>query len=208
MSARGHLRDIYLARHGESQNNPLPEERHVPDPELTALGTFQAARLARRLAGARPTLVLSSPLVRALATAAPLVAATGAPWVVWEDLAEAHRAHPGDGQEVAALRARFPGARFAHVAHWPGHPGSETPETALARARRLSRRLAALPEGPIAVIGHQNINGYLLRVWLGILAQAPVRLRQDNAAIHHLRLGAGAVEWVRGNDATHLEGHP
>ncbi len=196
--------DIYLARHGESTNNPLPASRHTPDPELTLLGGRQARVLAERLAGLPPALVLSSPLVRALATAAPLVAESRAAWHVWEDLAEAHRAHPRDGQDVARLRARFPAAAFTDTPHWPGFPGDETDRDVLARGGRLAERLSGLTAGPVCVIGHQNLNAYLLCAWLGLAAAERVRFRQDNGAVHHLRLTAGGLELVRLNDGTHL----
>ena len=196
--------EIYLARHGESTNNPLPEARHTPDPELTPLGERQALVLAERLVALRPALVLSSPLVRAMATAAPLVAESGAAWQVWEELAEAHRAHPQDGGEVAGLGTRFPRAAFTDTAHWPGFPGAETAADALARGRRLAARLGNLSGGPVAIIGHQNLNSYLLRAWLGLEAHDRVRFRQDNAAVHHLRLSADGVELVRLNDGAHL----
>ncbi len=198
--------EIFLARHGESANNPLPESAHQPDPELTALGRRQAECLGRHLAALRPAMVLSSPLVRSLATAEPLALATGIPWMVWGDLAEAHRAHPGDGAAVAVLQGRFPAATFAAELHWPGFPGDETPQEAAARAARLAARLVLTGArlGRLAVIGHGNINAYVMRHWMGIPPPAAVRLHQDNAAVHHVRVEARYREILRYNDRAHL----
>jgi broad specificity phosphatase PhoE len=200
--------DLILARHAESKNNVLPSERHGPDPELTELGMRQAAALARALAAAAPDAVLCSPLLRSLETARPAVAACGAPWGVWADLAETGRAHPGDGQPAAVLRARFPGAGFEPGMPWPGHPGVESPAEAAARAARvLGRLLAAFPsDARVAVIGHGGFNPYLVRACLGAPQDGSVLIAQDNAAIHRLELlrGPGAVRLTRLNDRSHL----
>ena len=195
--------DIYLCRHGQSENNLLPVAEHRPDPPLTALGQAQAEMLARPLSARRPALLLSSPLLRALETAGPLAARTGCPWEVWEDLAEAHRAHPDDGLPLPELRRRFPQVRWAPRMRWPGTPGPESEAQARERAANLVRRLtAATRRGPLVVIGHGNLNAYLLAAWLG--TPPAVRFEQDNAAIHHLVLEDGRVRVVRLNEGGHL----
>ncbi len=195
--------DIYLCRHGQSENNLLPVAEHRPDPPLTALGQAQAEMLARPLSARRPALLLSSPLLRALETAGPLAARTGCPWEVWEDLAEAHRAHPDDGLPLPELRRRFPQVRWAPRMRWPGTPGPESEAQARDRAANLVRRLtAAARRGPLVVIGHGNLNAYLLAAWLG--TPPAVRFEQDNAAIHHLVLEDGRVRVVRLNEGGHL----
>lgn len=199
--------ELLLARHAESQNNLLPRERHVPDPELTPLGRCQAEALGAALAACRPDAVLSSPLLRSLETARPAVAACGAPWRVWADLAETQRAHPGDGQPVAALRERFPDAELEPGMPWPGHPGDEAPADAAARAVRcLSRLRREFGAGAtVAVVGHLGFNPYIVRACLGAPQDGRVALQQDNAAIHHLELGPdGLVRVIRLNDRRHL----
>ena len=71
-------RRIHLLRHGETAWNAA---RIVQTPEvpLSARGIEQAQQLAARLAGRGIGLVLASDLARALGTAEPLCAATGAP---------------------------------------------------------------------------------------------------------------------------------
>lgn len=200
--------ELYLLRHGESVNNILPEDRHVPDPELTELGQAQAARLARATAPLAPHVVVSSPLLRSLQTAAPLAAALpGVPWVVWADVAEAHRAHPSDGQPVEGLRLRFPAAEFEPDIQWPGYPGAETPEAVGRRAERLLARLcAAYPaaQDRVAVVAHGGLNQYLLRACIGARQDGAVAITQDNCCINHLWFEADQVRLVRINDVRHL----
>lgn len=69
---------IYLARHGETADNAARIVQ-MPDAALSPDGRAQAAHLARRIATARVVRVVSSDYARAQETAAPIVAATGAP---------------------------------------------------------------------------------------------------------------------------------
>ena len=151
--------DIYLCRHGQSENNLLPVAEHRPDPPLTALGQAQAEMLARPLSARRPALLLSSPLLRALETAGPLAARTGCPWEVWEDLAEAHRAHPDDGLPLPELRRRFPQVRWAPRMRWPGTPGPESEAQARDRAANLVRRLTAAASWPVSISYFEKKSG-------------------------------------------------
>jgi broad specificity phosphatase PhoE len=202
--------DVWLLRHGESVNNTLPRAEHRPDPELTEVGRRQAAELAAAVAPLRPHAVVSSPLIRAMETARPLVAAAGVPWLVWADLAEAHRAHPGDGLPLEALRRRFPGAEFEPGMPWPGYPGEETPQQAAARAARVWTRLRALAEGfgpgaRVAVVGHTGLHAYIVRECLGAPHDGSVEVVQDNAFLHHLVLEpGGGVRLVRCNVSPRL----
>ena len=200
--------ELYLLRHGESVNNTLPEDRHIPDPELTDRGRTQAEQLARAVAPLAPHCVISSPLLRALQTAAPLVAALpGVPWLVWAETSEAHRAHPSDGQPLAILRQRFPRAAFEPDMPWPGYPGPETPEAAGNRAERLLARLCAAypePSRRIAVVAHGGLNQYLLRACMGAPQDGSVALLQDNCCVNHVCFDGEQVRVVRTNDTRHL----
>jgi broad specificity phosphatase PhoE len=78
---------IYLVRHGETADNAARVVQ-MPDAALSARGREQAARVAGRIAGARVARVRSSDYARATETAAPIVAATGAPLVLDPSLRE------------------------------------------------------------------------------------------------------------------------
>jgi len=199
--------ELLVIRHGESVNNTLPAERHIPDPALTALGRRQADLLAARLDAYRPQAVVCSPLERALQTARPLVERCGAPWLVWAVAAEAHRAHPGDGAAPADLRARYPGARLEPGIAWPGTPGPETPAQAAARAAALLRRLRSQFAGAlrVALVGHAGINGYLLRACLGTTGDGAPGVESDNASLGRLAFDPdGRIRILGWNDVRHL----
>ena len=83
--------DLLMIRHG------LPIRRETTDgtpadPELDAAGRDQAERLARWLAPEGVDAVYTSPMRRAMETAAPLAAAVGVEPVVDEEIAEFDRA--------------------------------------------------------------------------------------------------------------------
>ena len=199
--------DIFLVRHGESLNNTLPRDRHQPDPPLTERGRLQVAQLAHAdlWASLRPQRIISSPLWRAMDTAAPLVARLEVPWLVWADLAEVHRSHPDDGRPVTELAAAFPGAVFEAGIRWPGHPGDEDPAAAGARARRVVARLADLGGVErVALVGHAGFGQYLVRALLSAPQDGSVELLHDNTAVHHLRLREGGATLLRFNDSAHL----
>lgn len=72
------LTEILLVRHGQSHSNVEGYFRAVPPgPGLTARGRLQAEAACERLLGfgVRPVRIVSSPLLRAMETAAPLCAA-------------------------------------------------------------------------------------------------------------------------------------
>src|SRR5947209_8359806 len=104
---------LIIVRHGQSTGNITTDD--VPDGELTPLGWQQARETAARLANSGITHVVSSPLIRALATGSAIAEACGLDRVdVWPELQE-HRSpreglHRGFGRDV--LLAQFPLARF------------------------------------------------------------------------------------------------
>lgn len=67
--------EIILVRHGQSANNALPEEQRVCDPELTEVGTRQAAAIAEWSIEMPITHLYCSPFLRALETTRPIAAA-------------------------------------------------------------------------------------------------------------------------------------
>lgn len=87
-----------LVRHAE----PAASWDDHPDPGLSPVGTGQAEALAVGLEAAPPRAVVSSPLARARATAAPLAAAFDLPVQVDPDVGEVPTP---DGERSSWLRA-------------------------------------------------------------------------------------------------------
>ena len=73
---------LLLARHGRTALNAEGRLRGLADPPLDEVGVQEADRLAAALVGKGFTRVLSSPLDRAVRTAAIIAAASGVPHLV------------------------------------------------------------------------------------------------------------------------------
>jgi broad specificity phosphatase PhoE len=181
--------EVVLVRHGQTEW--AREERHTgrTDVPLTGEGRRQAEVVGRRLAGHRFTLVLTSPLSRAVDTCR--LAGLGAAAEVRQDLVEWDY---GDyeGLTTAAIRAEAPGWNL-----WrDGCPGGEAAGDVGRRADRVVAELRLL-EGDAAVFAH----GHLLRVlaarWVGMPAEAGGAMGLSTATVSILGFEQGSpVIWL------------
>lgn len=158
-------RQIWLARHGETEWSRDGRHTGLTEIPLTDLGHSQAEALGRRLAGHRFSLVLTSPRSRATETAR--LAGFG-DVVVDPDLAEWDY---GDleGRRTAEIAADYPGWTI-----WSGPwPGGETIEQVSDRADRvLARCLAADVTGDTLLFGHGHMLRVLAARWLELPGQS------------------------------------
>lgn len=153
---------LILVRHGRTDwsDTHYMGRQDVP---LSDAGVADAEALAEKLtealAAEAPVHQLwSSPLQRALGTAAPLAASWGLAITVVDDLAEMDY---GELQGVAKAERRI------HIR--PDHvtepiPGGESLADVAARAHRVGQRLATdVPDGySVVVVGHYRVNQLLL----------------------------------------------
>lgn len=160
--------DLLLLRHGETDWSREGRHTGLTDMPLTSTGERQAAALADELALLRPTLVLSSPLQRAVRTAelaGLTVDATDGDLVEWD-----YGAY--EGITTAEIQVDRPGWSL-----WadgvppggPGHPGEDAAQVGARCDRALARVAAHTRAGDLAVL---VAHGHLLRVlaarWLGL----------------------------------------
>jgi broad specificity phosphatase PhoE len=152
-------RQIWLARHGETEWSRSGRHTGRTDIPLTETGRKQAAALGERLRGHPFALVLTSPRSRAADTAR--LAGFGDVMVVDEDLSEWDY---GDfeGRKTDEIREQHPDWTI-----WRGPwPGGESIDQVAARADRILQRAGTI-DGDVLIFSH----GHLLRVlaarWLG-----------------------------------------
>ncbi len=200
---------VYFIRHAQSANNLLYERTHGdegrdPDPELTDYGRRQLDFVARFFAedagpppatrdarirdvgGVRLTHLYTSPMVRAMETAAAIAGATGLRPVVWPDLHEeggVWTRDPDTGERIGLPgpdRAFFE-ARYPHfvlpegfaVGGWWNRPVEEAAEC-FARARRVLQTLQTRHGGTddrVALVSH----GAFYNAFLSALLKRPFR---------------------------------
>ena len=191
--------DVFLVRHGESYGNVQGRLCAVPPgPGLTERGRLQAEAASARLidAGIWPTLIVSSPLARALETASPLSVITGLPVQVEAGLAET-RFGSWEGHRAEELRAS-PYFRSWNVdpERYPP-PGGERLSAVGARVCSLLLELAARdPGGTIVGFSHMHpLIGLALQA-RGLPYLDHGLLYLPNATIVHVRVEQGALRLV------------
>jgi probable phosphoglycerate mutase len=171
--------DIYLVRHGEA----AASWAQAPDPGLSALGQEQAraaARLLRPRVAAGEVQVLSSPLARAIETAAPLAAELCLEVQVNEAFREIQA--PVPLAERQAWLRRFMQQRW-----------DEQPDSLLQWREQANRQLLALSSAAVVFTHFLVINAVV-----GQIQGAATTLCcwPDNGSITHLRRGDKGLELV------------
>jgi probable phosphoglycerate mutase len=182
---------LMLARHGETVWHD--DNRYaggLSDIDLTAVGRRQARDLATWSRGQAFNAVVSSPVRRAVETAAPSAAALGMQLQLVEDLREVDFG-VAEGRTVEELLDVDPDMVHRFRANPVAHPfpGAESPEAAGHRSAAALRAVAdRYPGGRVLVVAHNTV----LRLGMCVLLGLPVsRYRQlfprlDNAAVSQL----------------------
>ena len=80
--------ELYLIRHAESANNARPAYLRVEDPAITPVGRLQAGHLAHWLATLKADAMITSPFLRTLQTAAPVLDSTNHNLEIWHNVFE------------------------------------------------------------------------------------------------------------------------
>lgn len=197
MSEQAPERQIWLARHGETEWAKAGRHTGRSDIPLTDLGRRQAKALAARVAGAPFAMVLTSPRSRATETAR----LAGFPDAnVEPDLGEWDYGE-FEGRTTADIRTEIPDWTI-----WTGpwRKGEGVEDVGRRADRVIERCLDPAVDGDVLLFAH----GHLLRV----LAARWVRLPADGGRL--LALGTatiGILGWDRGtrvietwNEACHL----
>jgi broad specificity phosphatase PhoE len=208
---------LLLIRHAQSQGNfegRLQGRKEFP---LTELGESQASALAERLCSVPLAAVYSSPIRRALDTAAKVAGALGTKVLEEPRVQEYDFGDLLSGLTWPEIRERQPDIAEALVSNdsqFPRYPGEE------GRKAFRDRVCAALDDivdrhresEAVAVVAHAGpIAVYLLEA-LGRQYSRPVPFRIDNASITTVELAAQVTPFqppvvvIGINDTCHLDG--
>ncbi len=179
---------IYLIRHGEiDRYSPrrFLGQNNVP---LNAYGIKQAKALGRQVHRIPFTRVFTSPLQRAVHTAA-LVSGRPADALHRIDAFKEIDLGAWEGLSVAEVKDRFPGAyeqRGRDLEHFRPEDGESFGDLA-ARCYPALLELATTCSGPLLVVGHAGVN----RVLLSRIGNQPLQqlldIPQDYCAVNILR---------------------
>ncbi|WP_019065597.1 histidine phosphatase family protein [Streptomyces hokutonensis] len=186
---------LLLARHGQTVWHAENRYAGISDVALTEAGVAQAEDLGRWAAAHPVDAIWTSPLSRAVLTAAPAARA----------LHLTPHTEPGlrecdfgvvEGRTLAEFAAEDPGAAEAFRADPAAcpFPGAEDPTAAATRGLAALRRIAAAHSGGrVLVVAHNTLLRLVLcralSIPLGDYRRVFPRLR--NAAVSELRVGDG-----------------
>lgn len=195
--------ELLLIRHG------LPVERAVldgpADPGLSEHGIAQAERLARYLAPESLTAIYSSPLRRAVETAAPVSASSSLTTRIIDGVAEWDR-NAAEYVPVEELKARDdPRWRSLLNGEWEGE---ESVDDFHQRVRDTLEALIGAHRGEtIAVVCHGGvINSYVGHI-LGLDGSRPTFFYPNYTSIHRIAAAtSGERSIVTLNETAHLRG--
>lgn len=188
---------LSIVRHGECLGQCDPAFWTDPDSELSQLGKQQALLTGQKLAAVGVTHILSSPLIRALSTAAIIAKATGIEQItVWMALREGyssiHRGFPR-----VELAQRYPQAILPDdiaVDGW-AH-GGDTLGPFLARSEAIVATLKATfqHDAHVVLVTHGGIANYLLHAILHIGPTTPQWFELANGSITRVRFVPNPAE--------------
>jgi probable phosphoglycerate mutase len=196
-----------LLRHGDTRLSPEHRFSGLRDVPLSANGTRQAQAAACRLAtGAPIDAVVSSPLQRAVATAAIAAGELGLTAVIDEGLRETDFGE-WDGFTLEEIQQRWPAA----AAVWRSDPGQAPPggESFVATAHRVNRACDRLLRDhggqTVLVVSHITPIKILLCRALGVPLDTLYRLYLGSACINEIQWHGSEFAAVhRVNDTSHL----
>jgi probable phosphoglycerate mutase len=185
---------LLLARHGQTVWHAENRYAGVSDIALTDVGRAQAEALGHWVAAHPVDAIWTSPVSRAVATAAPACRALGLTPHREPDLRECDFGVV-EGRTLAEFAAEDPEAAEAFRADPVGHPfpGAEDPAAAARRGAGALRRIAAAHPGErVLVVAHNTLLRLVLCTLLSIPAGEYRRVfpRLRNAAISELRVNS------------------
>ncbi len=180
---------VYLARHGESDWNAANRFQGHSDRPLTARGRAQVETLAAELAEAAAlSAIYSSPLRRALETAAAVGACTGLEPVAVDDLREVN-VGAWTGLSRAEVELQFPEEFRRWLDGGEGWADGETYEEMSSRVVSAVLRIAdAHPRDEVLVVSHGGPIRALQAAAAGLDVHAYRRLHRVEPNAHLSRL--------------------
>src|SRR5262249_7125038 len=190
---------LFLVRHAEALANPDLRYLGSRDDPLTARGQWQARQLAHAFAPLALAAVYTSPLTRAVATAAPIAEAHGLSLIPDPPLVAAAMGTWGGLRRAENLARRADDAARPH----PGGadptcapPSGESLAAVQARVSACVRDLAARHAGAaVVLVSHVGPIKALLCTALDVPLTTGQRLFLDNATVSVMDWGAHAVPW-------------
>src|SRR5689334_3952147 len=173
---------VYLARHGQTPLNESGVLRGRADPPLDETGREQASRLGAVLGPRNPSLVVASPLQRAVQTAQPVAGPAGLTVITDQRLTDRDYG-PWTGTPREPVIARWGSVDSA--------PGVEPALVVLVRAMTGLNAIAdRCRAGTVVAVSHDAVNRQVLAALYPDLGD-PGSIPQDNGCFNTLERRQG-----------------
>jgi len=189
-SRRFAMREVLLARHGETTWSRIGRRQGILDAPLTEEGVAQVRSNAELIAGLSIDGLFSSPLGRALSSAEHFGKQLGLRVAMLDDLHEVDHGAMG-GLTNDEIRVAFPGElerRAGDLYTWR-FPGGESYVDADERAHRALLRISEEGSRFPLVVSHEMIGRMLVKQLLGLSADEALRLRHPHEVVYRIDLG-------------------
>lgn len=203
------MRLIHLVRHGRTASNTQNRVMGWLDESIEPTSQPDAEAVARKLAGEDVGSIVSSPLRRALATAAPLAALVGLEPRIDDRFGEMH-VGPWEGSFEDEVAAQWPTEwqRWRTEPHRLQLHGRETLAELNARVAEALEELTSesAVAGAAVVFTHDAVVRAAVAWALGTGPEIYRHVDVANCSITTVRIGNGLPHLLRTNDIGHLIG--
>lgn len=190
---------IYLIRHGETDAVGRTLAGWLPGVAINARGREQALGLVQRLADVDFAAIYSSPLERAMQTAAPLARAKGLDIRECPEVGE-FRFGDWTGASIAALESDPLWRQFNRFRSRTRAPGGELmPEVQARMAAALEAMAERHPDASVAVFSHADAIRAAATHYLGMPIDLIERIEIAPASVTLLRLEPSFVQVIKLN---------
>ena len=196
---------ILIIRHGQTELNAREMFRGHLDVDLDEIGHRQVAALADYLVERDISVVLSSPLVRATSTAAPVAARHGLGVTIVPELADFDFGE-WQGRALSEVAEACPDLfrQWQAVPHEVRIPGAETLADVWRRSGRVITE-ASRRGGTVLICSHRVVNKLLILRLLGLGMRHFWRIRQDTCGVTSFTCEHGGYVLERHNDRSFLD---
>lgn len=201
-----HVKQVIIARHGETDWNVGEVFRGRADVPLNQTGQAQAQALGRHLAGLDIGAVYSSPLKRAMDTAAAIAGHHDLEVTVVDELMDIDFGQwQGLGQ--AEIKSRYPELhrQWQEQPHLVAFPGGESLDDVARRAMRVVDRAVESGGSSTVLVSHRVVSKLLICCLLGLDSSHFWNIRLDVTGTTIFEYEGGRFTLTRHNDTSHLE---
>ncbi len=199
---------LYITRHGESLGNT--GENNGIDPVLSATGQWQASRLGKRLQKEKIDCIISSPLVRAVETAAKTAELKNMKIELLPLLLEKGTEAGYEGQGIDKLKEIYPHIEMYNDSEeYPLSLDEEDKEITYKRAKEVIQRIRNRfdDDQTVLLVAHGTFNNYLISAAFGFSVRDDFNFCQENTGLNCIKFVKDGIDKVKAeftNDYSHL----